>query len=346
MSNEIVQKKQPFSVALSGENYQRLIANTLTDPVRRSRFIANITSAVSVNKALQECTNPSIVAGALLGESLGLVPSPQLGQFYLIPFENKVRRNGKIVYKTDENGNEIQDERGYKIPVTIMEAAFVLGYKGYIQLAIRSGYYRSINVVEVKEGEFGGFNPFTEELICNWITDPAARLKARTIGYAARFEYLNGFSKTLFWTKEQMMDHADRFSPAFSAKDYIRLQNNEIPSSQMWKYSSFWYKNFDDMAKKTMIRQLISHWGAMNTDMQIVTTTDNQVVKVTDDDRIDLAPEDYQTETENDVAQVAQLAAGPEEVSAMEVSEPAEPVAVELPTEPIKSARKISLGDI
>lgn len=340
MSNEIIQKKQPFSVALSGENYQRLIANTLTDPVRRSRFIANITSAVSVNKALQECTNPSIIAGALLGESLGLVPSPQLGQFYLIPFKNKVQRNGQTVYERDENGNEIKDERGYKVPVTVMEAAFVLGYKGYIQLAIRSGYYRSINVVEVKEGEFGGFNPFTEELICNWITDPAARLKARTIGYAARFEYLNGFSKTLFWTKEQMMDHADRFSPAFNAKDYIRLMNNEIPSNQLWKYSSFWYKNFDDMAKKTMIRQLISHWGAMNTDMQIITATDNQVVKVTDDDRIDLSPEDYPEEAEIEASRAAELAAAPEESPAIEIPEQPEPVAE------VKTARKISMGDI
>lgn len=342
MSNEIIQKKQTFSIALSSEKYQQLIANTLTDPVRRSRFIANITSAVSVNKALQECTNPSIVAGALLGESLGLTPSPQLGQFYLVPFKNTVKRNGKIVYKTDENGNNLKDERGKWIPETVSEAVFVLGYKGYIQLAIRSGYYRSINVVEVKEGEFGGFNPFTEDLICNWITDPKERAKAPTIGYAARFEYLNGFSKTLFWTKEQMMDHADRYSPAFNAEDYIRLQNNEIPSNEMWKYSSFWYKEFDSMAKKTMLRQLISHWGAMNTDMQIISATDNQVVQVTADNRLDLTPEDYPAEAEIEAGQAAQLTAAPEPAPAIEIPEAApEPEAV-----PAPARRKISLGDI
>lgn len=345
MSNEIVQKRQPFSVALSTESYQRLITNTLTDPDRRNRFIANITSAVSVNKALQECTNQSIVAGALLGESLGLVPSPQLGQFYLVPFKNKVTKNGEIVYLKDEKGEFIKNERGYKIPATVSEAVFVLGYKGYIQLAIRSGYYKRINVVDVKDGEFGGFNPFTEDLICNWITDPITRAKAKTIGYAARFEYLNGFSKTLFWTKEQMIEHADRFSPAFNARDYIKFQNNEIPSNELWKYSSFWYKEFDAMAKKTMLRQLISHWGAMNTDMQIVTATDNQVVQLTEDNHLDLTPEDYQTEAEIEAGQVAQLAAAPEAVS-MEIPA-AEPEGILEPAPEQKtSTRKISMGDI
>lgn len=345
MSNEIVQKRQPFSVALSTESYQRLIANTLTDPARRSRFIANITSAVSVNKALQECTNPSIVAGALLGESLGLVPSPQLGQFYLVPFKNTVKRNGKTVYKTDANGNNLKDERGRWIPETIMEAVFVLGYKGYIQLAIRSGYYKSINVVDVKEGEFGGFNPFTEDLICNWITNPTERARAKTIGYAARFEYLNGFSKTLFWTKEEMMVHADTYSPAFNAEDYIRLQNNEVPDNEMWKYSSFWYKNFDAMAKKTMLRQLISHWGAMNTEMQIVTATDNQVVQLTADNHLDLTPEDYQTEAELEAGQVAKLAAAPEPVTLEIPTETPEAVSEPAP-EQKPATRKISMGDI
>ena len=350
MSNEIIQRSEQtrFSVAISTEKYQQLIASTLTDPARRSRFIANITSAVSVNKALQECTSPSIIAGALLGESLNLVPSPQLGQFYLVPFKNTVKRNGKVVYKTDANGEKLKDERGKWIPETISEAVFVLGYKGYIQLAIRSGYYRSINVVDVKRGEFEGFNPFTEEITAHWMTDPAARAMAETVGYAARFEYLNGFSKTLFWTKEQMMIHADTYSPAFNAADYIRLQNNEIPENELWRYSSFWYKNFDDMAKKTMLRQLISHWGAMNTEMQIVTATDNQVVKLTDDgNQLDLTPEAYETEAQLEASNAAQLAAAPQEAPAMEIPHEA-PAEAEppQPEQPQKKTRRISLGDL
>ena len=106
----------------------------------------------------------------------------------------------------------------------------------------------------------------------------------------------------------------------------------------MWRYSSFWYKNFDAMAKKTMLRQLISHWGAMNTEMQIVTATDNQVVKVTDENRLDLNPEDYPEEAEIEAEKAAVLVAAPEE----------EPVAIPVPPaeEPAATPRKISLGDI
>ncbi len=82
-----------------------------------------------------------------------------------------------------------------------------------------------------------------------------------TVGYIAHFEYINGFEKTLYWTADQMMAHADKYSPAFSAKAYQKLLNGEIPQEDMWKYSSFWYKDFDGMAKKTMLRQLISKWG-------------------------------------------------------------------------------------
>lgn len=80
------------------------------------------------------------------------------------------------------------------------------------------------------------------------------------------FEYLNGFQKAMYWSIEKMMSHADRFSAAFSAESYTKLKNGEIPERDMWKYSSFWYKNFDDMACKTMLRQLISKWGVMSTE--------------------------------------------------------------------------------
>lgn len=256
--NKTSLQKTRFSVAVTTPQYQQLIANTLNDPQRSARFIASITSAVSVTPALQECTPQTIIAGALLGESLNLSPSPQLGQYYLVPF-NKT----------------IKDESGEKH--TIKQAQFVLGYKGYIQLAIRSGYYRHINVVEVKEGEFINYNPFTEEFDAQWMADANERSSARTVGYVAMFEYINGFRKLLYWTKKQMLLHADTYSQAFSIKAMEQIENGEIPEKDMWKYSSFWYKDFDGMAKKTMLRQLISKWGIMSTEMQTAFERDASV---------------------------------------------------------------------
>ena len=251
MSDNLAQQKPKFSVAITTPGYQKLINNTLGDPNRAKRFIATITSAVATNPALQECDAGTILAGALLGESLNLSPSPQLGQFYLVPFKSKAKyKNGKMVE-----------------PETT-KAVFVLGYKGYIQLAIRSGQYKKLNVMEIKQGELIRFDPLTEEIQCTIIEDYEEREKTPTEGYYAMFEYVNGFRKAIYWSRKKMIDHADRFSKAFSKDSFEKLQNGEIPDNDLWNYSSFWYEKFDDMAKKTMIRQLISRWGIMSTEMQ------------------------------------------------------------------------------
>lgn len=263
MSNSnLAQHKPKFSVAITTPQYQKLINNTLGDPNRSKRFIATITSSVAVNPALQDCDAGSILAGALLGESLNLSPSPQLGQFYLMPFKSKA--------KHDRAGNLISPET--------VKAQFVLGYKGYIQLAIRSGQYKKLNVLEIKQGELNRFDPLTETIDCNLIEDFEAREAAETVGYYAMFEYINGFRKAIYWSKEKMLSHADKYSPAFSKDAYQMIQEGKIPEKDMWKYSSFWYKNFDDMAKKTMLRQLISRWGIMSTEMQTAFEKDSEVL--------------------------------------------------------------------
>lgn len=252
MSNITTQEQRPkFSVMISTPSYQKLINNTLKDQKRAQRFIAAITSAVAINPALQECDPATILSGALLGESLGLSPSPQLGQYYLVPFNNT--------------------KKGCK------DAQFQMGYKGYVQLALRSGYYKRLNVISVKSGELVRFDQLTEEVELNMIQDEDEREKAPTIGYLAMFEYLNGFKKTIYWSREKMINHADRYSPAFSKnavggrypkvsfEDYCA---GNFPKGDDWKYSSFWYKDFDGMAYKTMLRQLISKWGIMSIELQ------------------------------------------------------------------------------
>ena len=227
-------------------------------------FISSIVSAVQTTPALQECTNPSILSAALLGEALNLSPSPQLGQFYMVPFDNK--------------------KKGVK------EAQFQLGYKGYIQLAIRSGYYKRLNVMAIKEGELVRYDPLNEEIEVNLIEDDIVREETPTTGYFAMFEYENGFKKTMYWSKQKMLSHADKYSQAFhmnavdsdnprrqrvSYEDYLK---GNYPKSDEWKYSSFWYKDFDGMAMKTMLRQLISKWGIMSIDLQTAVDKDMAVI--------------------------------------------------------------------
>lgn len=219
-------QRPKFSAMISTAGYQKMINNTLRDPERARRFVASITSAVATNPALQECDPPTILSGALLGESLGLSPSPQLGQYYLVPFKNT--------------------KKG------CTDAQFVLGYKGYVQLALRSGYYKRINVMSIKAGELLRFDPLTEDIELRLISDELARENAPSVGYVAMFEYLNGFRKTIYWSREKMEAHALRYSKGYAAK----------------KGYTFWEKDFDSMAYKTMLRQLISKWGIMSIDLQ------------------------------------------------------------------------------
>ncbi len=227
MSNLVKTTNKPkFSVAIQSDTYKNLINNTLGDKDRASRFIASISSAVATNPALQECDAGTILSGALLGESLNLSPSPQLGQYYLVPFNDS--------------------KRGCKV------AQFQLGYKGYIQLAIRSGQYKKLNVLAIKKGELIKYDPLNEEIEVNLIEDEEERENAETIGYYAMFEYTNGFRKSLYWSKSKMEKHALKYSKGYAAH----------------KGYTFWEKDFDGMAYKTMLRQLISKWGIMSIDMQ------------------------------------------------------------------------------
>nr|DAE22771.1 MAG TPA: RecT protein [Siphoviridae sp. ct2hZ16] len=293
-SNQMVQQKMPFSVAVNTPSMQKLIANALHDPARCARFTASIVSAVSVNQALQNCDRNTVISGALLGESLNLSPSPQLGQYYLVPFNNK--------------------KKG------IQDAQFVLGYKGYVQLALRSGQYKSINVDIVKQGEYKGRDPMTGDPRFQFIEDDDEWERLPVIGYMASFEYLNGFRKVLYWSKEKMMNHADRYSAAFSRKAYENLIAGNIPQGEMWKYSSFWYKDFDSMAKKTMLRQLISKWGIMSVDMQVAYESDGRVIDETESGQLVLQVEEESSQQLEEPQAAAQIPAQPAEPKQIDLS--------------------------
>lgn len=250
VSNSIVNrpKKSPFSAVISSDGYKKLINNTLRDPKRANRFVANITSVVSASPALQECEASTIVSAALLGESLNLSPSPVLAQFYIVPFKD--RKNNRTV------------------------ATFQIGYKGLIQLAIRSGQYKDLEAIEVREGEYKGRSHDSGKPVFEFIEDDAVRENTPIIGYLAYFETINGFKKTEYFSHEKMLAHADKYSQAFSREKYEALQAGKIPQSEMWKYSSPWYTGFTGMALKTVLRQLLSKWAVLSPELQTAISSD------------------------------------------------------------------------
>lgn len=240
VNNSLTQAKGKQRLGLTAYLTQDAVKNQINQVVGGkdgARFISAIVSAVTANPALQECSNQSILSGALLGESLKLSPSPQLGQYYLVPFKNT--------------------------KAGITEAQFQLGYKGYIQLAIRTGQYKKLNVLAIKEGELIKFDPLNEEIEVNLIEDEDKREKTPTVGYYAMFEYVNGFRKALYWSRSKMEAHALKYSKGYQAK----------------KGFTFWEKDFDGMAYKTMLRQLISKWGVMSVDMATAIDADMAVIK-------------------------------------------------------------------
>lgn len=229
-------KKIPFSSYITSSAIMERINKIVGDEKSGKRFISGIVSAVSTNPDLAECDNASIFSGALLGESLNLSPSPQMGNYYLVPYNDK--NKGKV-------------------------ATFQLGWHGYYQLALRSGYYKKLVVVEIKEGELISWNPLEEEIKVEIVEDDAKREKLKTIGYYAYYEYLNGFKKAMYWSKEKMESHALKYSMGYRAK----------------KGYTFWEKDFDAMAKKTMLRQLISKYGIMSTELQTAYENDMTIAK-------------------------------------------------------------------
>ena len=223
-TNNQLQKRPSFPAFIKSDKVKAELVKTLGTKAKADTFTTAVVSAVNNNPQLQECEFNTIMTCALMGETLKLSPSTTIGQYYMVPFKDKEK--GKV-------------------------AQFILSYKGYLQLAIRSGQYRKIQAVEIKEGELEGYDPIMEEATFSPITDPLAREKAKTIGYYGQIELTNGFKKSIYWSKEKMNAHAEKYSMGYKAH----------------KGYTFWEKEFDEMAKKTIIRQLISKWGVMSIDM-------------------------------------------------------------------------------
>lgn len=175
-------------------------------------FVTSLLSLVKSTPQLAAADPKTILSAAMTAATLKLPISPNLGFAYIIPY-------GK-------------------------EAQFQMGYKGYIQLAMRTGQYKTINAAVVYEGQIEDIDFVTGEII------RGKKKSDKVVGYVAYFELINGFSKTIYMTTEDMLRHAQTFSKSFS------------------RSSSVWKTNFDAMGLKTVIKQLISKYGIMSIDMQ------------------------------------------------------------------------------
>lgn len=233
---------------------QKNLQELLGSPQRAKAFQSALIGAVKQSAKLANCDPNSVFFAAVAAATLNLPINQNLGYAYLIPY-----------------GQECQ---------------FQLGWKGLIQLAQRSGQYRTINVSDVREGELVEINHLTGEIRFDWIDDYDARRKAKTIGYVAYFETVNGFSKTLYSSIDEVKDHGKRFSKTFT--------------------SGPWKTDFDAMAKKTMIKQLVSKYGPLSIELERAVNVDQAVIHDIDgteitypDNSID-SPEKVEKDTERE----------------------------------------------
>lgn len=254
VSNSLTQKPKTMGLtAYLNQTAVRDQINSIVGGKRGTSFITSIVAAVQNNPLLRDCSNSSILSAALLGESLNLSPSTALSQYWLVPFQNR--------------------KTGTK------EAVFQLGAAGYRALAMRSGQYKDIDFIVVHEGEYKGRDKFTGKQKFEFIEDDDEREALPVVGFLAYFELLNGFKKSVYWTKQKMLEHANRYSQAFNLEAYEKIQRGEMPQSEMWKYSSPWYSNTIGMAEKTLVKHLLSKYGILSTELVTAVTSDDAVIR-------------------------------------------------------------------
>lgn len=215
-------------------------------------FVASVIDLYNGDTNLQLCEPKAVVMEALKAAVLKLPINKALGYAYIIPFNNS---------KKDDKGNWIK----------VMEPTFQMGYKGYIQLAMRTGQYKTINADVVYEGEIRKVNKLTGEIAFD-----GEKKSDKVVGYFCYFELLNGFSKTLYMTVEQMAEHAKRYSKGLKKETTVEsLMNLSNLPVAMDSKTVGWLGNFHGMAKKTVIRNLLGKYGYLSVEMQQAFTNDS-----------------------------------------------------------------------
>jgi recombination protein RecT len=215
---------------------------------RGKQFLTSILSLANNNPAIMECEPRSVYAACLTAATLDLPINPNLGFAYIIPYKNK----------------------------GVAQAQFQMGYKGFIQLAIRSGEFRHIGANEVREGQLEGFNDVTGEPKFNFNVEEPGEV----IGFMAYFELLNGFQKSFYMTNAQVEKHAKKYSQSYK------------------KNFGVWKDDFNGMAKKTVLKLLLSKFAPLSIEMQRAIEDDQKVADEYADNKITFEVEDAAIEGE------------------------------------------------
>ena len=222
-----------MSVYLSNDNTKKYLNSILGE--RSGQFITSLTSLAGSSEMLKNCDRNSLLACAFKAVSMELPFDPNLGFTWCVPY-------GKT-------------------------ATFQIGSKGYIQLALRTGQYKFIGSRDVREGEFLGRN-FVGDPEIKWLSDEE-RINKEIIGYMAGLELLNGFRKIIFWSNQEVENHAIRYSQSY--RKYKKTGN---------KSDAIWASQFEKMAEKTVLKALISKYGIMSTDMQKAVISDHAKLNI------------------------------------------------------------------
>ena len=247
--NSLTQKKPTFSMVINSNTMQSMIGNALKDTRRAASFTSTLISAVSANTKLAECRPESVISAALRGEGMNL--SLALGQYSIVPYG---------------------DSANYQI-----------SYKGISQLAIRSGQYADFGVFDVREGEYKGKDPRTRKPVIEWIEDEDEREKKPLVGFYGFYELKDGFFKSIYWSHEKILLHADRYSKAFSKDTYDAMLAGKLKPNEVnrLRNGSPWYGDplseaHQKMCKKTLLIQMLNDGTApLSIEMQTAFRQDN-----------------------------------------------------------------------
>lgn len=248
MANNQIQTMTAVKGMLAQDNVKKRFNDVLG--AKSEQYMASIVNAVSASPQLKKCEPSSILAAAFVAASLDLPIDQNLGFAALVPYDRKFK---------DENGSWQQQSC----------AQFQMMYKGFIQLAIRSGEYEGMNVSEVYSDEILSFNPITGEVeFVNDFTQTTMRDEGKDeniAGFYAWFKLKSGYRQQLYMSRKEVENHARKYSASYK----YDLSKN--------KQSSRWSTDFKSMAKKTVIKALLSKWGILSVQMQTATIEDQKV---------------------------------------------------------------------
>lgn len=289
---------------------QGSIEQTLKD--RADDFTTSLLTVINGNPVLQECDPQEVVRTALKAASMRLPIDPNLGLAYIIPYKN----NSKIKEEyTDSKGVTRYRDKW----LSKYEPQLQIGWKGFVQLALRTQQYLTINVTDVKDGEYKGTNRLTGSIDFDWMDDQAARDKVPVAGYVAYFKLTNGFEKILYMTAAELEAHARQYSKSYA------------------NGNGKWKDDKPNMSKKTVVKLLLSKWGPQSTELQKALRADQAAMG--EEDAYNYVDNDKGPHKGDGGENIDQTPAGPTEAEAPQKHPKDDVVEGEVVTPPTKPAK-------